>query len=141
MCYVSINNTHTRFDRWIEIGGTLKDTGSQFLPVFIPRLLAACCVLFLIGTLSFFCILGVAFAGPALSHGTHVNHAAGQIISIGPGRNFILKTVTGQQMAFLCGSNCRASLGHMQRHWKENAHTDVYYIPGPAQELVAIDVD
>jgi hypothetical protein len=119
----------------------LKDTRSPFLSAFFPRLLAAFCVLLLIGTLSLVCILSVAFVGPALAHGTHVDHAAGRIVLIGPGKDFVLLTATGQRLTFECGTSCRASLGHMQRHLNEHAHTDVYYIEGPNHSLMALDVD
>lgn len=119
----------------------MRDAGNSFLPTFFPRLLAAFSVIVLIGVLSLTCIFGVAFAGPALSHGANVDHTAGQIIAIGPARNFVLLTATGKRLTFECGSNCRASLGHMQRHMRERAHTDVYYIEGPDKTLMALDVD
>ncbi|HEY1353072.1 MAG TPA: hypothetical protein VGF67_25945 [Ktedonobacteraceae bacterium] len=119
----------------------MKDASSSFLPTFFPRLLATFSVLSLIGVLSLSCILGVALIGPALSHGEHVNHAAGQIISIGPGRNFVLLTGTGKRLAFQCTADCRASLGHMLRHLNEHAHTDVYYVDGANKTLMALDVD
>lgn len=104
-------------------------------------MLAALCVLLLIGGLSLTWILGVAFVGPALSHGAHVDHAAGQIVNIGPGKDFILLTATGRRLFFQCEGKCRASLGHMQRHMREHAHTDVYYIEGSNRTLMALDVD
>ncbi len=128
-------------DTQTRMGETLKDASSSFLPTFFPRLLAAFSVLSLIGVLSLSCILGVALIGPALSHGDHVAHAAGQIVSIGPGRNFVLLTDTGQRLAFQCTAQCRASLGHMLRHLSEHAHTDVYYIQGASKTLMALDVD
>jgi hypothetical protein len=117
------------------------NASGRFLPAFFPRLFAAGCVFLLISTLSLTCILGIAFIGPGMSHGTQVNHAAGQIISLGPDKSFVLLTANGERLPFLCGTNCRASLGHMQRHLNEHAHTDVYYIEGPNQELMALDVD
>ncbi len=79
--------------------------------------------------------------GPALGHGENIDHAAGQIVSIGPGKDFVLLTATGKRMAFQCGAECRASLGHMQRHEVEHAHTDVYYTKGSSSVLMALDVD
>lgn len=128
-------------DALIRMGETLKDASSSFLPTFFPRLLAAFSVFSLIGVLSLSCILGIALVGPALSHGDHVDHAAGQIVSIGPGRNFVLLTATGQRLAFQCQAECRASLGHMLRHLSEHAHTDVYYVHGAGKILMALDVD
>ena len=105
------------------------------------RLLAALCVLLLIGGLALACIVSVAFIGPMVSHGENVSHTAGQIVAIGPGRDFTLLTSTGQRLTFQCLTDCRASLGHMQRHLQEHAHTDVYYITGPNRSLTALDVD
>lgn len=119
----------------------MKDARSSFLSATFPRLFAALCVALLIGGLSVSCILGVAYAGPILGHGAHVEHAAGQIVEIGPGKDFTLLTATGQRLFFRCELECRASLGHMQRHMGEHAHTDVYYIEGPGKSLTALDVD
>lgn len=132
--YLSIN---ARFEK----GKALKDARNAFLPTFFPRLYAAFCVLLLIGTCSLTGVLGLAFAVPALSHGTHVDHASGQIVVVGPGKDFILLTATGQRLVFQCGDQCRASLAHMQRHEREHAHTDVYYIEGAGRTLMALDVD
>ena len=120
---------------------TLKDTRDSFLPAFFPRLFAAFWVVILIGGLALSCLLGIAFLGPALSHGQNVDHAAGRIVLIGPGMNFTLETASGQKLSFQCGTECRASLPHMQRHLVEHAHTDVYYIEGPNKALMALDVD
>ena len=99
-------------------------------------------MILLIGGLSLACIAGIAFAGPLLHHGTNVSHASGKITSIGPGKDFVLVTSTGQQLFFQCAdAACHASLGHMQRHLREHANTDVYYIQGPQQTLMAVDVD
>lgn len=119
----------------------MKNAHGSFLAIFFSRLLAALCVLVLIGGISLICLLGIAWAGPALSHGTHVEHAAGEIVALGPGKNFILLTATGQRLSFQCGPECHASLAHMQRHMSESAHTDVYYIEGPGSSFMALDVD
>lgn len=119
----------------------LKDARSPFLSAFFPRLFAALCVLLLIGTLGLAGILGIATLGPALGHGEQVNHTSGQIVALGPGKNFVLLTATGQRLTFQCGTDCRASLGHLQRHKIEHAHTDVYYIEGAGRMLDALDVD
>lgn len=120
----------------------LKSARSSFLPTQTPRLLAVLCVVMLIGVLSLVGILGIAFLGPTLGHGENVNHAAGTVAKIvGPGKNFVLKTADGQLLSFQCGSECRASLAHLERHYREHAHTDVYYIEGANQTLMALDVD
>lgn len=119
----------------------MSSARSSFLPGLFPRFLAIICVTLLIGALSLSCILGVAVLGPALAHGENVAHAAGVIVALGPGKNFVLLTSTGQRMTFQCGNECRASLGHMQRHLREKAHTDVYYIQAANRTLMALDVD
>lgn len=119
----------------------MKNTHGSLRAILFPRLLAALCVLVLIGGISLVCVLGIAWGGPALSHGVNVEHTAGKIVALGPGKNFILLTATGQRLTFQCGSDCHASLEHMQRHMSESAHTDVYYIEGPHASLMALDVD
>jgi hypothetical protein len=91
--------------------------------------------------MSFVCIGAVALIGPGLTHATNVEHTDGKIVAIGPGKNFMLETTTGQHLYFQCADQCRASPGHMQRHLSEHAHTDVYYIKGPDKSLMAVDVD
>lgn len=119
----------------------MRNASGSFVTTFTPRLLAALCVVMLIGGISLLSIVGIAWAGPAISHGTHIEHAAGEIVALGPGKNFTLLTAKGQRLTFQCGSECRASLGHMQRHMSEQAHTDVFYIEGPKKSLMALDVD
>jgi hypothetical protein len=75
------------------------------------------------------------------AHGGDVAHAQGKIVAIGPGMNFMLQTATGQRLNFQCSNQCRASLGHMQRHLREHALTDVYYIQGPDRNLMVLNVD
>jgi hypothetical protein len=116
-------------------------TSRRFLPAFFSRLLATLCVLVLMGSLSLVCILGLAWSLPAISHGLGVSHMAGQILSLKSDRSFVLLTATGQRLSFQCETDCRASFAHMQRHWQEHARTDVYYIQGPKQVLMALDVD
>ncbi len=103
--------------------------------------MAAVIVLLLIGCLAIVGIGLVNWVGPILAHGTHVQHEGGKILTIESGKDFIFLTDHGQRMNFECRSQCRASLGHMQRHVKEKAHTDVYYLPGPDSTLMVIDVD
>lgn len=141
MCIGTDRNRGFSIGARFDGGDALKDARGSFLATAFPRLWAAFCVVLLIGALSLSCILGVAWVGPALSHGANVEHAAGQIIALGPGKDFTLLTATGQHLVFQCGMECRASLAHMQRHMGEHAHTDVYYIEGPDTSLTALDVD
>jgi len=123
-------------------GGILTDAKTQFLPSIFPRIAAAIFVLLLIGSLSLVCAGGIALLSPIFRYGSDVEHADGKIISIGPGKNFfVLETGSRQHLVFQCGDQCRASLGHMQRHLREHAHTDVYYRGGPGKSLMALNVD
>jgi hypothetical protein len=109
--------------------------------MIFPRITAIVCVLLLTGSLSLVCIGGLTFAETAHIQGNNVEHTAGTIVAIGPGLNFVLETPTGQHLRFQCGNQCHASLGHLQRHLHEHAHTDVYYVHGRGNSLLAIDVD
>lgn len=106
-----------------------------------PRIRAAIFVLIIIGILSLAGITFVQWGGPILAHGRNVEHADGTIIHVGPGKNFVLRTATNQDLSFQCGNQCRASLGHLQRHLNEKAHTDVYFTQGNDNVLQVIDVD
>lgn len=106
-----------------------------------PRVTAAIFVLLLIGSLAMVVIGGAAVIGPALAHGTNVQHADGTIVDISPAMTFVLKTAAGQKIQFRCTDRCSHDLPHLQRHVREKAHTDVYYIKQPNGVLTAIDVD
>jgi len=107
--------------------------------MIFPRIAAAVFVLLLIGILAAVCVGGFALFAPMLTYGNNAEHADGKIVSVGPGKDFVLKTATGTFLHFQCGSSCHSSLLHMQRH--EGAHTDVYYVAGAKNILLAVYVD
>jgi hypothetical protein len=109
--------------------------------VIYTRIGAAIFVLVLMGAFAFAGIAAVAWLGPMVTHGTNVMHVGGTILHVGPDKNFVFQTETDEQLAFVCNTNCQASLRHLLRHLKEKAHTDVYYVEAPSHELLAIDVD
>ena len=111
------------------------------MPSIFPRVAAAIFVFLLIGSLSLVCVGSVALIDPAFLHGDNVAHADGKIISIGPGKDFVLVTSNGHHIFFQCMDQCLASLAHMQRHLREHALTDVYFIQGPGKILMALNVD
>jgi hypothetical protein len=119
----------------------LKDSETQFTPSIFPRVAAAIFVFLFIGSLSLVCVGAVALIGPMFTHGDNVAHADGKIVSMGPDRDFVLETANSQHLVFQCTDQCRASLGHMQRHLREHAHTDVYYVQGPNNSLMVLNVD
>jgi hypothetical protein len=119
----------------------LQDSETQYTPSIFPRVAAAIFVFLLIGSLSLVCVGAVALIGPMFTHGDNVAHADGKIVSIGPDRDFVLETANSQHLVFQCTDQCRASLGHMQRHLREHAHTDVYYVQGPNNSLMVLNVD
>ncbi len=107
----------------------------------IPRITAAIFVFLLIGSLGLASVIGVALVGPTMAHGNNVKHDAGTIIALGPGTDFVLETAQGQDLHFHCSNRCLNMAGHLQRHLREHAHTDVYYVQQGQQNLVAVDVD
>jgi hypothetical protein len=109
--------------------------------MMFPRVTAVIFVLLLIGSLATVGIGGVAEIGPALVHGNAVKHADGTIVAISPTQTFVLKTAGGQKIQFRCEERCSHDLPHLQRHVREKAHTDVYYIEQPGGLPEAIDVD
>jgi hypothetical protein len=119
----------------------LKDAETQFRSSIFPRIAAAIFVCLLIGSISLACVGAVALIGPMFSHGDNVAHADGKIVSIGPGRDFVLEATNGKRFVFECTVQCSASLGHMQRHLHEHAHTDVYFVHGLNNSLMALNVD
>lgn len=106
-----------------------------------PRLAAAIFVLFLIGGLVWAAIAAVSMIGPALAHGDNAAHVAGTIIKVNMDDSFIFKTSGGRDLHFICTERCLHEVAHMQRHVREGAHTDVYYIQMPNHVMAAIDVD
>jgi hypothetical protein len=119
----------------------LKDAQTQFRSSIFPRIAAAIFVCLLIGSISLACVGAVALIGPIVTHGDNVVHADGKIVSLGPGKDFVLETASGQRLVFDCSDQCRASLGHIQRHLREQAYTDVYFVQGPNNSLMALNVD
>ncbi len=110
-----------------------------------PRFTAALFVCLLIGSISLACVGGIALLGPTLHHGDNVEHVNGKIVSIGPGMDFTLQ-MAGKRIFFQCSQTCHASLRHLQRHLREHAPTDVYYVQQdcdgrPCGLLLAVDVD
>ena len=119
----------------------MKDAETQFRSSIFPRVAAAIFVCLLIGSMSLAWVGAVALIGPMFANGDNGVHADGKIVSIGPGRDFVLVTASGRRFVFQCTDQCRASMEHMQRHLREHAHTDVYFVQGPNNSLRALNVD
>jgi hypothetical protein len=109
--------------------------------MIVPRVAAAVFVLLLIGSLGLASVGSVALIGPMLTHGINVEHDAGTIVAVGPGTDFVLKTANGQDVHFQCSDRCLRMAAHMQRHLREHAHTDVYYVQEGQNDLLAVNVD
>jgi hypothetical protein len=109
--------------------------------MIVPRITAAIFVLLLIGSLALASVATVAIIGPMMAHGTNARHDAGTIVALGPGMDFVLETANGQDLHFHCSNRCLNMAGHLQRHLREHAHTDVYYVQQGQQGLLAVDVD
>lgn len=108
---------------------------------FITRIRAAIVVIVLIGSITLACMELVIVLQPAVANNSHTEHVNGVIKQVGNGLDFVLQTSTGRLMKFTCEKGCKATLGHLQRHIREKAKTDVYYIEGPNNSLLALDVD
>ena len=83
-------------------------------------------------------ILGI---GTSITHGSLVEHSAGVIVQMGEDENLILLTASGARERFHCVQRCLTERGHIVRHIRERAHTDVYYMEMPDKTLEATDVD
>lgn len=70
----------------------------------------------------------------------HPEHIDGTIVSVTEERSFVLRTASGTDLQFSCGTSCHASLWHIQRHVQEQAHTDVWY-ESQNHQLQALYVD
>ncbi|MBE3560998.1 MAG: hypothetical protein IMW89_17510 [Ktedonobacteraceae bacterium] len=108
----------------------------------VPHITAALVVLVLIGVVSAFAIGLLSTLGPLMAHGPGAMHVAGKIVEVDDkDHSFIVQTTTGQKLHFHCDSRCLSQIHHMERHVTEKASTDIYYIQGNDQTLIAIDVD
>ena len=110
----------------------------------IPRITAVIFLLLLIGGLSFLCIDALNLIAPTHSYGSNVERVEGKIVQMvvsGSEMDFVLETANGQFLHFQCVSSCHASPWHVERHMREHASTDIYYVEGPQHSLQAVDVD
>ncbi len=109
-----------------------------------PRVTAVLFLLLLIGGLSIMCIGTMNLLAPSYSYGSNMEHVKGEIVQMRmnkSGMDFVLETANRQLMHFQCASICQASPLHIERHLREHAETDVYYVEQPDNSLLAVDVD
>ena len=112
-----------------------------------PRITAVLFLLLLIAGLSFVCIDTINLLAPphaSSSQVEHVEHVEGIIVQMGiskSGMDFVLETANGQQMHFQCDNPCHASPWHVERHLREHAETDIFYVEKQGDILLAMDVD
>jgi len=110
----------------------------------IPRVTAVIFLLLLIGGLSLLCIDALNLIAPTHSYGSNVEHVEGKIVQMvisGSEMDFVLETANGQLLHFQCANSCHVSPWHVERHMREHASTDVYYVEGPQHSLQAVNVD
>ena len=79
--------------------------------------------------------------GTTITHGRTIEHSAGVIIQMSQDEELVLLTASGEREQFRCVQRCLIERGHIVRHIRERAHTDVYYIEMPDKTLMATDVD
>ncbi|HTI13892.1 MAG TPA: hypothetical protein VL461_04870 [Dictyobacter sp.] len=110
--------------------------------MIISRIAAFIAVIILIAVVSIAAFDVTHALGAEITHGPSVAHADGVIVSMNLNKNFVLKEANGVQQQFQCVDRCLMAQSHMQRHIREKAHTDIYYIRDKANnELLAVDVD
>lgn len=107
----------------------------------ITRIKALAFVLLLTGSITLSCIGVLGAIEPSFTNGARAEHVDGKITRLKNGMDFVFQTSSGRVMQFQCNKACRATLGHLRRHMNEHAHTDVFYVEGPNNSLLAIDVD
>ena len=108
---------------------------------FLPDLCGIGFVVMLIGCLSFASISLLDISVSPLSSEPTMSYAQGVLVTVSPDRDFVLLTTQGMYLHFRCAIACRASLGHLQRHLREHASTDVYYEVSSQNILLAHYVD
>jgi hypothetical protein len=107
-----------------------------------PRVNAAIAVLLLIGCFALLGVGSVVLFGPSLTHNQTEAHDVGVINMVDlADSSFTLLTADHRTVRFQCSNRqCRAALGHMQRHKTEKARTDVFYVV-MGNDFLALDVD
>lgn len=105
------------------------------------RMTAAFCTLLLIGLVSLVTIGLVSGFGPLMAHGSQVQHLAGKLQPGDEPLEYVLVTSSGQKYTFTCTQRCLKQTAHIQRHIIEKANTDVYFLRGANNAMIAIDVD
>ena len=109
-----------------------------------PRVTAVLFLLLLIGSLSFMCIATMNLIASTHVAGSRVEHVEGEIVQMRmnkSGMDFVLETANRQSMHFQCDNYCQASSPHVERHLREHAETEVYYMEQSDNSLLAVDVD
>lgn len=104
-----------------------------------PRVTAVIFLILLIGSLSLLCIGATTLINPLI--GAHVEHVEGKVVAIKSNMDFVLETAVGEHLYFHCSSSCREAVRHLQRHFYEQAATEVFYEKGPDRSLLALDID
>ena len=105
------------------------------------RIAAALTVLAILTVIIAIIIVITLSIGTQITHGGSVEHQHGTVVSKSDIDNSLMfKTDAGQIIHFTCVQRCLTELGHIQRHIREHAGTDVYY-KQENNAFVAIDVD
>ncbi|GCE26607.1 hypothetical protein KDA_20910 [Dictyobacter alpinus] len=66
---------------------------------------------------------------------------SGVIVNMAPDKSFTIKKANGSLVHFQCSERCQNSTPHMERHLKERANTDIYYMQAANGIFIAVDVD
>jgi len=84
--------------------------------------------------------VGIQFLGTQITHGDMIEHTHGMVLKSNIDNSLEFQPDSGQAMHFTCSGRCLTQLGHIQRHIREHAPTDVYY-KQENDTYVAVDVD
>ena len=104
-------------------------------------LLALCIVILFVTSITLVIASGFVVSTSPLSAGDDVYYVQGQVVEVLSDKDFVLRVGSGARLQFRCSISCRASLGHLLRHLREHASTDVYYERGADNVFFAYYVD
>ena len=108
---------------------------------FADKTHALCIVILFVASITLVIASSCVLSTSPLGAGDDVYYVQGKLVKVLPDRDFVLQISAGAQLQFRCSISCRASLGHLLRHLREHASTDVYYERGADNVFFARYVD
>jgi hypothetical protein len=97
------------------------------------------------------CVVGIGLVsmgivggvGELVVRGSGSEHVQGVIVQVTYQTETRLRVRTneGEELTFICQKRCLEQVQHIERHLTNGASTDVYFVHGVSNELIAVDVD